>query len=102
MLEMPEAAPTSSAATAAVEAEDAGPLDRPSPTATPINGSTNAPYSQEDFAKARAPRLTAAIRKPSPTAWREPMRAARDEISGVIAIIAAAAGSVARPAWRAL
>src|SRR5689334_3932425 len=42
MLEMPEAWPTSAGATAAVDAEDAGPLARPSPIAVTASGSTKA------------------------------------------------------------
>ena len=44
MVDTPEASPTWLAGTAAVAAEDAGPFDSPSPIATAIRGSTNAPY----------------------------------------------------------
>ena len=43
MLEMPDAEPTWSAGTDAVEPADAGPLEMPSPTAIAIIGTTNAP-----------------------------------------------------------
>ena len=42
MLDTPDADPTWSAGTQAVEADDAGPLDIPIPTAIAIRGSTNA------------------------------------------------------------
>src|SRR3954454_12046017 len=102
MLEMPDAAPTWSADTADVEADDAGPFDRPSPTPMAISGRTNAPYSQEDCTKASATKPIAPRRKPRPTARREPIFCASGVMNGVMAIIAAAAGSVARPASRAL
>src|SRR3954464_15639218 len=103
MLEMPEAAPTCSGATDAVEADEAGPLARPRPTATATRGRTNAQYDHPASTKARTPAPTrpgprarrAESRTPSPPACREPIFWASGVISGVMAIIAAAAGSVA-------
>src|SRR5262249_11341347 len=102
MFEMPEAAPTSFAETELVDADDAGPLASPRPTALAISGSTNAAYAHDAPTNARAPKPTVASRKPIATARAAPTRAARGAITGVIAIIAAAAGSVAIPAVCAL
>ena len=46
MFDTPEADPTWSMGTQAVEADDAGPLDIPIPTAIAIRGMTKARYSQ--------------------------------------------------------
>src|SRR5919112_606730 len=86
MFEIPDACPTSSAETTAVDADDAGPLASPSPTAVAASGATNTAYVHE------------ALAKPTATAFRDPIFTASGVMSGVTAIMAAAAGSVARPA----
>src|SRR5215207_9508844 len=102
MLEMPDACPTSSGETDDVDADDAGPFASPSPTAAAASGATNAAYVQEASTNASAPSATAASANPSATARRAPTFTASGVISGVTAIIAAAAGSVASPASSAL
>src|SRR5213079_2534129 len=102
MFEMPDACPTSSGATAAVDADDAGPFARPSPTAIATSGITNARYVHDAVTKTRAAHATAARPNPSAIALREPILTASGVMSGVTAIIAAAAGRVARPACNGL
>ena len=43
MFEIPDAAPTSSSETAAVDADDAGPFARPSPAESAMSGRTSTP-----------------------------------------------------------
>src|SRR3954447_8933048 len=102
MFEIPDAAPTSSGETEEVDADEAGPFASPSPTATATSGRTNAPYVHDACTNASTAKPTAPTAKPSTIAIRVPMRTAIGVISGVIAIMAAAAGSVARPASSAL
>ena len=68
MFEMPDACPTWLFGTADVDAEDAGPLESPSPAEIATNGRTNATYSQSDPTNASHPNPTAANAKPIPTA----------------------------------
>src|SRR6476659_1528084 len=76
MFETPDAAPTWSADTAAVDADEAGPLDRPMPTAIAISGSRNAEYFQSGLTRPIATKPTVVIRKPSTITRRPPIRAA--------------------------
>src|SRR5690349_18138069 len=98
MFEMPEAWPTWSASTAAVEADDAGPFATPSPIASAMSGSTKAAYVHDAWTNASAANPTAASANPTTTAVAAPMRAASGAMNGVITIMPAAAGSVATPA----
>src|SRR2546423_15031402 len=102
MFEMPDSCPTSSGSTTAVEADDAGPFASPSPTAITTSGITNARYVHDAVTNTKAAHATAARPNPSAIALREPILTASGVMSGVIAIIAAAAGRVARPACNAL
>src|SRR5687767_12300905 len=102
MLEIPDAWPTSSGDTDDVEAADAGPLAMPRPTASATMGTTNAAYAHEDSTNASATKPTVASAKPIATARPGPIRTASGVMSGVMAIIPAAAGSVASPASNAL
>src|SRR4051794_10410481 len=102
MLEMPEAWPTWSSGTDEVEPDEAGPLAMPRPTASPTSGRTNAAYSHDALTNARTAKPAAASTKPRAIARAPPTLAASGAISGVMAIIPAAAGSVARPASNAL
>src|SRR3954447_9080009 len=102
MFEIPDAWPTWSAGTDEVDAEDAGPFASPRPMAVATRGSTNATYRQDESTNTRAPNPTAASAKPTRIAIPVPILTAMGVISGVIAIIAAAAGSVASPASSAL
>ena len=103
MFEIPDAEPTWSAETDDVEPADAGPLARPRPTASAISGTTNAAYvprrvHEREVAEAdRRERRTR-----DATALAPPILAASGVIAGVMAIMPAAAGSVASPAWNAL
>jgi hypothetical protein len=67
MLEMPDASPTWSAATHAVEPDDAGPLAMPRPTASTMSGPTNAPYAHEASTNARTASPAAPTANPSAT-----------------------------------
>src|SRR3954468_17840072 len=102
MLEIPDAEPTCSGSTDAVEPADAGPLATPRPMDRRIIGPTNATYSQEASTNASTAKPIVARRKPSATARPAPIFPASGVIAGVMAIIAAAAGSVARPASNGL
>src|SRR5262245_47576672 len=102
MLEMPDASPTWSADTAAVDAEEAGPLQSPRPTERTTSGPTSAAYVQLDCTKAMTANPPAVSTKPSATTLAAPNLTASGVMNGVTAIITAAAGSVARPAWSAL
>ena len=97
-IEIPDAAPTWSADTAEVEADDAGPFASPRPTAIRISGITKAGYSHEASTKIRRVDPAVPRMNPSATACREPIFTASGVIAGVIRISAAAAGRVARPA----
>src|SRR3954469_12771470 len=101
MFEIPDAAPTWSGGTADVEPAEAGPLAMPSPTARTTSGAMNATYSHDPWTNASAAEPTVASRTPIPTARAPPILTASGVIAGVMAIMPAAAGSVARPAWKA-
>src|SRR3954454_20060888 len=101
MFELPAAWPTWSAETDAVDPDDAGPLAMPRPTASPTSGRTNARYAHDASTNASAAKPAVASAKPNAIARAPPTRLASGVMSGVIAIIPAAAGSVARPAWSA-
>src|SRR5688572_16548069 len=100
MFETPDADPTCSAGTHAVDADDDGPLLNPIPTATAMSGRTNALYSQDDSTRPTAAKPTAVTRKPMPITWRPPSLLARRGTSGATATSPAVAGSVASPACR--
>src|SRR4051812_47966643 len=102
MFDMPEACPTWSRGTDAVDPDDAGPFATPRPIASATSGTTKAAYVQDASTNASAPKPAAARPNPSATAAPPPMRPASGVINGVIAIIPAAAGSVASPASNAL
>src|SRR3954463_14006635 len=102
MFEMPDACPTWSGDTDAVDPDEAGPFATPRPTASATSGATKAAYVQDASTNASTPKPAAARAKPSATAAPPPMRPASGVISGVIAIMPAAAGSVANPASSAL
>src|SRR4051794_7414775 len=102
MFEIPEACPTWSRGTAAVEPDEAGPLATPRPTPSATSRPTNAAYVHDASTNPSTANPTAASPKPSATAAPPPMRPASGVISGVIAIMPAAAGSVASPASNAL
>src|SRR5689334_4618128 len=102
MFEMPEACPTCSEATDEVDAEDAGPLESPRPAAIAASGSTKMAYLHDASTNARTMKPAEATPKPATIARRVPILTAIGVISGVTRIIAAAAGSVAKPVWRAL
>src|SRR5690348_275370 len=102
MFEIPEAAPVSLGATEDVDADDAGPFAIPSPTAIRTSGAMKATYIHDAPTKIRMPDPRVATAKPSATARPAPIFRASGVISGVTRIIAAAAGSVARPASSAL
>src|SRR5512132_1511123 len=102
MFEMPDAAPVSRASTDDVDADDAGPFATPRPTAISTSGATNATYVQEAPTKMTRADPSVATANPSATVRLAPILTASLVINGVTAIIAAAAGSVARPASRAL
>src|SRR5262245_50725330 len=102
MFEIPEAWPTWSADTDDVDADEAGPFDRPRPTAMTTSGPTNAAYVQLSVTNTRMTNAIVVSRKPSATARSAPMRTAIGVMNGVTRIITAAAGSVASPAFSAL
>src|SRR3954464_2308729 len=102
MFEIPEAAPTSSAGTADVDAADAGPFANARPIESTTSGATKAAKVQLDCTNASAAKLTAESRKPNAIRRAGPSLTASGVISGVARIIMAAAGSVARPASSAL
>src|SRR5262245_56298325 len=101
MLEIPDACPTSFAGTDEVDADDAGPLARPRPIEIATNAGMNSTYSQSASTNARAANPAAAAAKPSRTAARDPILTAIGVMNGVMAIMTAAAGNVAKPASRA-
>src|SRR3954453_21443976 len=102
MFEVRDAGPTWAADPEAVDPDEAGPVAMPSPTASPISGTTNAAYVHDASTNASAANPAVASTKPNAMARPPPTRAARGVMSGVIAIMPAAAGSVASPAWNAL
>ena len=67
-----------------------------------MSGSTNAAYVHDDSTNASTANPTAARPKPATIAMRVPIFTASGVMSGVTAIIAAAAGSVATPRPSAL
>src|SRR5215208_3861387 len=101
MFEIPDAAPTWSAETDDVEPAEAGPLAIPRPTARATSGATNATYAHDASTNASAAKPAVARRNPSPTALAPPSLTASGVIAGVMAIMPAAAGNVARPASKA-
>src|SRR5690242_7612962 len=102
MFEMPEAEPTWSGGTEDVEPDEAGPFEIPRPTAITTIGSTNAAYAHEASTNASQEKPIVASRNPSATARPAPIFPASGVMPGVMMIIPAAAGSVARPASNAL
>src|SRR3954447_1918738 len=102
MFEMPDAAPVSRASPDDVDRDDAGPLATPRPTAISTSGAMNATYAHDAPTKIRIAEPAVATAKPRATARPAPIFIANRVINGVTAIIAAAAGSVASPACRAL
>src|SRR6478736_6187775 len=102
MLEMPDAAPTWSAETAEVEADEAGPLANASPSESRTSGPRNARYVQLACTNVSAAKLAADRRKPTAISRAGPNLTASGVIAGVARIITAAAGSVASPASSAL
>src|SRR6185436_10828586 len=102
MLEMPEAAPTSSGSTHAVEMDDAGPFCRLMPTASATSGSTNEAYAQEAETVASTTNATVMMMKPTAIVVRGPIFVTIGVMSGARTTAAAATGSVARPASSAL
>src|SRR3954452_22337915 len=101
MFEMPDAWPTWSADTEAVDPDEAGPLAIPSPTARPTSGRTNAAYVHDASTNASAAKPTVATANPTPPPPPPPILLARGVMNGVITIIPAAAGRLGRPAWSA-
>ena len=101
MFETPDADPTWCAGTHEVEAEDAGPFDRPMPTAMAISGSTNTPYFQPASARPMTANPPAEITNPSATTFRPPSFAANRGTSGATRTSPTVAGRVARPACSA-
>src|SRR5918995_1680198 len=102
MFDTPDASPTWLAGTAAVAADDAGPLDSPIPTATAISGRTKAAYPHELWLMPTTANPTAVIANPAPTTDRPPNLAASLGTRGATATSPAVAGRVARPAWSGL
>src|SRR5215203_7031284 len=102
MFDTPDAAPTCAADTEAVEAEVAGPFERPIPMATAIRGRTKAAYLHEVSTNPMVAKPPAVIAKPAATTWRPPYRAASRGTMGATATSPAVAGRVARPAWKGL
>src|SRR5215204_2382844 len=102
MFEMPDAWPTSSGDTDDVDPDEAGPLAMPRPTASATSGATNAAYVQDPSTNASTTKPAVASAKPSATARPAPIFTASGVMTGVTAIIPAAAGSVASPASSAL
>src|SRR5690349_24924746 len=98
MLETPDASPTWCADTEAVAADDAGPFDRPIPTATAISGRTNAPYLQSDWATPTTAKPTAVMANPAATTIRPVNFAASLGTSGAVSTRPTVAGRVASPA----
>src|SRR5215210_2162096 len=98
MLETPDASPTCSAGTAAVAAEDDGPLERPMPTAIATSGSRNVAYTHDASANPTATKPAVSITKPTPMTCRPPNFFASFGTSGATSTRPAVAGSVARPA----
>src|SRR6188472_1663030 len=68
MFEIPEAEPTWSADTAAVEPEEAGPLEMPRPTESTSSGAMNAAYAHDASTNASAAKPAVARTKPSASA----------------------------------
>src|SRR3954447_14690908 len=98
MFEIPDAAPTSSAETAEVDAEDAGPFANARPIESTTSGPTNAAYVQLACTNVSTAKPAAESTNPTAISRAGPSLTASGVISGVARIITAAAGSVARPA----
>src|SRR4051794_38833948 len=96
MLETPDASPTWFSGTAAVAADDAGPLDRPMPTATATNGSRNAAYRHEAPTRPMTTNPAVVRTNPTPMVCRPPNFPARRGTSGDTSTRPTVAGSVAR------
>src|ERR671912_2713326 len=102
MFDTPEASPTWLAGTAAVAADDAGPLDSPMPTATAISGRTKVVYAHELWLMPMNANPTAVMANPAPTTDRPPNLAASLGTRGATSTSPTVAGKVARPAWSGL
>src|SRR6478609_1211775 len=100
MLDAPDADPTCSTGTHEVEADDAGPLDIPMPTATAMSGMTKARYSQSASASPMTANPAVVMANPRPTTCRAPSRAANLGTRGATTTRPTVAGSVASPACR--
>src|SRR4051812_10456666 len=98
MFETPDAAPTWAGGTHAVAAEDAGPLERPIPTATATSGRTTAAYRHEPSTMPIHANPAAVTANPMATTWRPPNRAAKRGTSGATSTSPTVAGSVPSPA----
>src|SRR5262245_54983042 len=98
MLDTPEAAPTWSSGTHAVDAAEAGPLDRPIPTAMATSGTTNRAYRHDESTRPTAAKPAEVTRKPSATTWRPPNLVASFGTIGAITTRPTVAGRVASPA----
>src|SRR6478672_13708100 len=102
MLDTPEAPPTWFSGTAAVDADDAGPLDMPIPTAMATSGSRNAEYCQDAWTRPTMTNPRVVRAKPRPIVCRPPNFAASRGTMGATTTRPTVAGSVARPAWSGL
>src|SRR6478609_12196203 len=102
MFDTPDAEPTWFAETHAVDADEAGPFDRPMPTATATRGSRNAVYFQSEWTKPTATKPIVVRRKPTAMTRRPPKRAASLGTRGAVATRPTVAGRVASPAWSGL
>ena len=98
MLETPDAPPTWCSGTAAVAADDAGPLDMPIPTAMATSGSRNAAYFHEESTKPTMTKPAVVSANPTPIVCRPPNLAASRGTSGATSTRPTVAGSVASPA----
>src|SRR4051812_45696417 len=98
MLETPEAPPTWFSGTAAVAADEAGPLDMPMPTAIATSGSRNAAYFHEASTNPTTTRRAVVSATPTPMVGRPPYFEASFGTGGAPPPSPPVAGSVASPA----
>src|SRR5437868_2755710 len=98
MLETPDAPPTCSWGTDAVAAEDAGPFERPMPTAIARIGRRKVAYAQEDCVNPIATKPAAIRMNPTPMTCRPPILWASFGTNGATTTRPTVAGSVATPA----
>src|SRR3954453_9980112 len=98
MLDTPDAEPTWCAGTQAVDADVAGPLDKPIPTATAMSGRTNATYRHDPSTSPIQANPTAVTANPAPTTCRPPNRTASRGTRGAHSTSPTVAGSVPSPA----